>query len=744
MVNPLLKRVPRSIRANRWLVYGSITLVLLASMLYVTLNALVVDIDASMARFENESQIESATFLPQKPFVDLSAFESEHQVVIESRREVDVAVAGGLTLRVFERTTRLNIPVVTAGRDVRADDEMLVGQTVGTALNVPLGTTMSLMGHSFTVVGFAAVPDYMYPIRTTDDAGIMLDPKAFGIAIVTPAALDDLAPDALTTWHVRVAGGVTATARKVLAETVGLAYWQDIAANPRFTMATAKIDGATSVSTSMPLVILLLTSLLLAAAQGRMVRVQRAQLGTLKALGYSTWDLVLHELALPALIAVSGSTLGVLTAILSMRPMLAYMASYFSVPSYVTTVPWNAALVGIAAPVLLVVPAVALVAVRLLAQTPVKLMQTTVISSRPGLLERLFHLRRGSFRNRFVVRAAVRGLSRLALLTLGAMVAGYLLLFGGAMRDSMDTLIRGAFQDFRYNYTYVLTAPQVDNPWGGEPLTIVPVTTMDDQLTFQAMGLPAASTLFVPRDSTGQTIPIDRVIITRALAHKLDLQLGDTWTMRQTATGKEVTLTVGAIAELYTTAAVIMPQQQLNGIVQAPPGSFNALLSTTSLQIPAPKVLMTLSMAQSRAAFDSVIEPLWIGLGFIAIAAVLIALVALSVVTTLTVDEERVTISLFKVLGYRGEELSGMVLGSGVVAVGIGFLLSIPLLMISLARLLETTTSGISFSLPIRLSPLSIAVCAAIIVATYFVSLRAARRKVLGVQMAVSLKTARE
>ncbi|MCX6087012.1 MAG: ABC transporter permease [Caldiserica bacterium] len=743
-MNTLLRRLPRTIHTNRWLVYGSITLVLLASMLYATLNALVVDIDASMTRFGRESQIESATFMPQRPFVDLSAFESDHGFAIERRREVDVAAGGDLTLRVFEQTVHVNIPVVTAGRDIQADSEMLLGQTVATALKIPLGTAMTLLGRSFTVVGFAAVPDYMYPIRTTDDAGILLDPKAFGIAVVTPAAMDDLAPEALTTWHIRTIDGTTTAARQVLAETVGLTYWQDILANPRFTLATAKIEGATSVSTSMPLVILLLTSLLLAAAQGRTVRMQRAQLGTLKALGYSTRQLVLQELALPTLIALSGSTLGVLTAILSMRPMLNYMASYFSIPSYVTTVPWSAALLGIVAPTFLIVPAVALVAARLLGQTPVKLMQTTALSSRPGLLERSFHLTQGSFQNRFVVRAAVRGLTRLTLLMLGAMLAGYLLLFGGAMRDSMDTLVRGAFQDSRYNYTYMLTAPQLENPWGGEPLTIAPFTTMDEQLTFQVMGLPETSMLFVPRDSAGQAIPIDRVIITRALAHKLNLQLGDSWTMRQAATGREVTLTVGAVAELYTTAAIIMPQQQLNSLIEAPPGTFNALLSTASLQIPDQKVLMTLSMAQSRAAFDSIIEPLWIGLGAIAVAAVFIALMALSVVTTLTVEEERVTISLLKVLGYRVEELNRMVLGSGIVAVGTGFALSIPLLLSSLAKLLTTTTSGISFSLPIRLSPLSIAVCAAIMLATYFVSLTAARRKVLGVQMAVSLKAARE
>ena len=743
-MNTLLKRLPRTIRSNQWLVYGSITLVMLACMLYVSLNAMLVDISGSRSRFERESHIESATFLPQKPFADLSTFERDHGVAIERRREVDAAVDSGLTLRVFERTTRVDIPAVTAGRDVQSDDEMLLGQTVATALKIPLGTKMTLLGHSFTVVGFAAVPDYMYPIRTTDDAGIILDPKAFGIAVITPAAMDGATPEALTTWHIRTVDGTTATARQALNETVGLTYWQDITTNPRYTLATVKLEGAASVSTSMPLVILLLACLLLAAAQGRMVRMQRAQLGTLKAMGYSTWELVLQELALPALIALSGSVLGVLSSILTMRPLLNFMASYFSVPLYVATVPWTVAIIGIVAPVFFTVPAVAVVAARLLGQAPVKLMQATALSTRPGLLERSLHLKRGSFQNRFAVRAAVRGLTRLTLLMLGAMLAGYLLLFGGAMRDSMNTLVRGAFQDTQYNYTYMLTAPRLENPWGGEVLTSEPFTTTDGRLTFQVVGLPATSTLFVPHDSKGQAIPIDRIIITRALAQKLNLKSGNSWTMQQAATGQEVTLTVDAVAEMYTTAAVIMPQERLNSIVGAPLGSFNAVLSATSLQIPTEDVLTTLSMAQSRAAFNSAIMPLWVTLGSVAVIAVFIALLALSIVTTLTVEEERFTISLLKVLGYRPEELNRMVLGSGIVAVATGFILGIPLLLASLGKLLSTTTSGISFSLPIRLSPLSILVCAVIMLATYLVSLRAARRKVLGVQMAVSLKAARE
>ncbi|MCX6086084.1 MAG: ABC transporter permease [Caldiserica bacterium] len=743
-MNTLLKRLPRTARSNQWLVYGSITMVLLACMLYVSLNALLVDIGQSRSRFERDSRIESATFLPQRPFTDLAAFESDRGLTIERRREVDAAVPGGLTLRVFEQTEHIDLPVVTAGREVQADDEMLLGQTVATALKVPLGTTMALLGRSFTVVGFASVPDYMYPIRTTDDAGIILDPRAFGIAVVTPAALDTLVQVPLTTWHVRAIDGNTDKARQALAETVGLTYWQDIGSNPRYTLATAKLEGAASVSTSMPLVILLLTSLLLAAAQGRIVRMQRNQLGTLKALGYSTRELVLQELFLPAVIASSGSVLGVLASVLTMRPLLNFMVSYFSIPLYVATVPWKTALIGLVAPIFFVVPAVALVAVRLLGQPPAKLMQTTAISTRPGLLERSLHLTRGSFQNRFAMRAAIRGLTRLGLLMLGAMLAGYLLLFGGAMRDSMDTLVRGAFKDVRFNYTYLLTAPQLENPWGGEAITMAPFTTIDGKLTFQATGLPATSTLLVSRASSGAAIPVDRIIVTRALALKLGLQPGSTLALHQSATGQEVTLTVDAISESYTTAGLIMPQDRLNGLLGTPSASFNAILSATSLAIPARDVLMALSTAESRAAFDSVIAPLYATLGGVAVFAVFIALMALSIVTTLAVEEERITISLLKVLGYQPEELNRMVLSSGIVAVTAGFMLSIPLLLTSVARLFTKTTSSISFSLPIRLSPLSIVVCAVIMLATYLVSLRAARSKVQSVGMAVSLKTARE
>ncbi|MGB9666297.1 MAG: FtsX-like permease family protein [Candidatus Cryosericum sp.] len=744
MVNTLLKRLPRTIRSNRWLFYGSITLVLLSTMLYISLNALIRDIGESRQQFERDSRIESATFLPERPFADLSAFERDNGLVIEPRRELDVAVSGGMTIRVFEQTTQVDLPIVTAGRSLQADTDMLLGQTAATALHTKLGSVMTLEGRSFTVVGFTSVPDYMYPIRTTDDAGIILDPKVFGIAVVTPAAMDSLASEPLTTWHVRVIGGDTSKARQVLSEAVGLNYWQDITSNPRYTLATAKLEGAAAVSTSMPLVILLLTSLLLAAAQGRMVRMQRNQLGTLKALGYTTRELVLHELALPAVIAVSGAVLGVLSATLTLRPLLSYMVSYFSIPLSTAGVPWNTVVVGLVAPSCFVVPAVALVALHLLAQTPVRLMQTTVLSTRPGLLERSLHLTRGSFQNRFAVRAAIRGLTRLALLMLGAMLAGYLLLFGAAMRDSMNTIVHDAFQDVHFNYTYVLTAPALENPWGGEAVTMAPFTTEDGTLTFQATGLPPSSTLLVPSDSSGAAISLDHIIATRALALKLGLKPGDSLTLRQSSTNLEVVLTVDAISESYTTAGIIMSRERLNGLLGTPAASFNAILSTTSLGIPAHDVLMSLSTAESRAAFDSVLAPLYATLGGVAIFAVFIALLALSIVTTLAVDEERITISLLKVLGYQPEELNRMVLGSGIVAVAAGFLISIPLLLSSVRQLFTKTTSSISFSLPIRLSPLSIVVCAVIMLGTYLASQRSGRRKLLSVPMAVSLKAARE
>jgi putative ABC transport system permease protein len=215
-------------------------------------------------------------------------------------------------------------------------------------------------------------------------------------------------------------------------------------------------------------------------------------------------------------------------------------------------------------------------------------------------------------------------------------------------------------------------------------------------------------------------------------------------TITQTATAQDLALKVDAVAEMYVTAALFMPQNRLNSVLGAPAGSFNALFSTARLDVPSQDVVMTMSMAESKAAFDSVIEPVWMVLGLIAVFAVFIALMALSVVTTLTVEEERHSISVLKVLGYHADELNAMVLGSGIIAVVAGFAISMPLLLSSWRSLFAKTTQTMTFSMPIRLSPISILVCFVIMLATYLVSLRAARRKVLGVQMAVSLKAARE
>ena len=170
-MNDLLKRLPRRIRSDQWLVYGCVALVIMSCMLYVSMNALLVDITGSRARFDRESQVESATFLPRDPFADLSTFEQNHGFAIERRREFDATAGQGLALRVFEHTERVNIPAITAGRDLQADDEILLGQTVATALKAPPGDDHDSSGTSFTVVGFASVPDYMYPIKTTDAAG---------------------------------------------------------------------------------------------------------------------------------------------------------------------------------------------------------------------------------------------------------------------------------------------------------------------------------------------------------------------------------------------------------------------------------------------------------------------------------------------------------------------------------------------------------------------------------------------
>jgi putative ABC transport system permease protein len=743
----LSRRIPRILRGSGAVMVGSVLLVMLASMSYTSIETLIGNMTSNRARFAQDYALESATFVTQRPLDDAKSLGTTFDIVLEARREADVVVEGTApyTLRLLEQTRLINRPAVTDGSLLAADSELLLGQTIALSRKIPVGSSITIADRTFRIAGIVTLPDYLYPLKDPEET-LLIDMKAFGIAVVTGAALDALDAPMQTVWHVRGAPADLVALKVAVAASSGLVSWLDIGVNPRYVIVDAEIRNARFAVASIPSLLLVLASLMLAIAMNRFVHRELAQIGMLLAQGYTAGELVRHYLSLPAAVAGVGSTVGVVLGLLSFKPLYYFYNLFFAVPLLHLDVRASWFLVSILLPFAFLLPSVALVAYRAVRRTPVELMRNRGERMQVTALERHLHIRRLSMANQFRLRDVVRSPARLAVTLIGIAAASAMLLAGPTLQHSITVMIDSTFNHImRYEYQYVLRTPRTANPWGGESAYAEPFRGTDaDSLSVQVMGVDPAFTMMQAQDASGMAVTFDQVVMTRQLADRWSVSPGDTVTVVRMATSKSYTLTIDAVAEIYTNSAILMPRDRMTTLLKVPAGAFNVIYSAGALPIADTEVLSTTTRSEMLQGFESLLPWLSAMMNVLGAVGILIALFVVLVVASLSVEDHRITISTLKVLGYASHEIAGMVLLSTVIPVVLGYAVAVPILVRYLRTLLLLNQQNLDYALPIRVSPLGMGVGFAIIAVAWGMATLLAMRSVFRVPLAESLKAARE
>jgi len=744
----LSRRIPRIVRGSGAVMVGSVLLVMLASMSYTSIEALIGNMASNRARFARDYALESATFVTQRPLADAKSLGTTFDVVLEARREADVVVEGAApyTLRLLEQTLLINRPAVTEGSPLGEDTDLLLGQTIALSRKVPVGSTITIADRTFRIAGLVTLPDYLYPLKDPEETSLLVDMKAFGIAVVTGAAMDALDAPMQTVWHVRGEIADLVKLKYAVASSCGLTSWTEIGVNPRYAIVDAEIRNARFAVASIPTLLLVLASFMLAIAMNRFLHRELAQIGMLLAQGYTSAELLRHYLSLPAAIAGVGSMLGVVCGFLAFKPLYYFYTLFFAVPLLHLDIRVTWVLVSVLLPFAFLLPSVALVALRTVRRTPVDLMKSQGERIRVTALERHLHMRRLSVTNQFRLRDAVRSPARLAVTLIGITAAGAMLLAGQTLQHSITVMIDSTFDHImRYEYQYVLRTPHVANPWGGETAYAEPFRGTDaDALGLQVMGVDPAFTMMQAEDASGAAVSFDQVVMTRPLADRWTVSPGDTVTVVRMATDKSYTVTVDVVAEIYTNSAILMPRDQLTALLKVPAGAFNVIYSVDALAIMEADVISTTRRSEMRQGFESTLTWVRAMMNILGAVGVLIALFVVLIIASLSVEDHRITISTLKVLGYTNRETAGMVLLSTVIPVVAGYGLAVPILARYLRTLLTLNQQNLDFALPIRVSPLGVGVGFAIIAAAWGIATLLAMRSVFRVPLAESLKAARE
>lgn len=750
MVMVINKRVIRVLLENKAQYISSVLLVVLSCFLFTGLVLVSGNLTRLMNDYEKAYLQEDASFTSDKSVGNLPELESASDAIIEESKSSDYALSDGVTLRIFTRNDKINLPAVVEGKDLSGNGGILISPAFADAHGYKTGDVLTIANRKFTVVGFMMLPNYIYPLKSETD--IMYSPQNFGIAVVSKEDFATLGKGS-SSYAVKFNHPAQNTRARSMqfiellkSRGIGITQWTGIGVNSRVSGAVAKFNSAGLMGTALPIAFFLLTAVLLGNVIGRMIKRESAIVGALYALGYRKKELYRHYLKFPLVIAVIGGILGNILGLLTVRPLLSVYFTQFEIPN--TGIDYNPAviLLGLLLPAVFLGLSGWIVVRKQLKHSPVELMKGDQEKSGINFLERRFQLEKLKFALKFKIREQFRSLSRLVLLLTGCAVATLLLLFGFFLKSGMDYFLENEVKNAQnYRYEYVFDDLRTGRtPEGAEPFAASKfLLPGNGDKVFNVAGCLPDSKISTVTDESGNGLRIDRVIITRPVADKLGAKPGDTITIVRKSDYQEFSLTVGSISPSYN-MTILMPLREYNEKFGMPEGSYNELFSNKILGIPKGEPYKMYSIEDKISAIQGVMAPLTSMVGLIAAIAFLMGIMIIYLVTSMIVEENKGAISLMRIFGYRRKEVNSLILNSSTVFVVVGYLLGILLSFASVRGLLKALENNLTFAMPVTIEPLYVIIGFVVVMLSYELSKLLCRRKVHAVPMSEALKAGAE
>ena len=247
-----------------------------------------------------------------------------------------------------------------------------------------------------------------------------------------------------------------AEAKQALADLIEPVYYvTDRSGNPGYQEYRDNADRISAIAEIFPVFFFLIAALVSFTMMARMVDEQRQQMGTLKGLGYSDFDIAKKYLIYAAIACIVGTSLG-LVAGYNIFPAVIFDAygSMYSLPSVKITYYLSYALISIAIALLCTIGPAAWAAHASLRENPAMMMRPKAPKNgKRVLLERVtFIWDRLSFNSKITVRNLMRYKARNMMTILGVAGCTALILTGYGIKNSISGLADTQFNDvMRYN-----------------------------------------------------------------------------------------------------------------------------------------------------------------------------------------------------------------------------------------------------------------------------------------------------
>ena len=590
----------------------------------------------------------------------------------------------GHNIRTYAKEDRkgiINDYEVMLGAEPNALDEIALDRTYCDANGIKVGDTYETNEGTFKVVGIVALSDYSALFE--DNADAMMNVKSFSIAIVTKAAFDNMATDSKYNYAYKFNSKLSEDELDKKNEKLmtylylitnkSLTSFIPYKDNQAIQFAIEDVENDLVFLEIFFYLIMVGLAFVFAITTKNKIEQEAKTIGTLKAMGYTRWNLIGHYLLLPSLVTVAGAIAGNIWGYTSFKDFTTslYYRSYsfgtfhtfFSPKAFIMTTIIPLIIVLLISFIILVVNLHAPTKVFLQGKTKKKKKATLrPLPAKLGMINKM----------QFRVIAANKG-TYIAMF-IGLLFANLILVFGLCLNPMLDSFKKEILNSQVAPYEYVLKDNySVDNP-NAEKIKVTSLYVGID--TVQVIGVEK----FGSESKYLKDIDLKpgEVVISKDLYQKYDIKQGGTFEAKEEYSDKVYTLKVSQLKDQAGAFYVYMDMatfkeyfkgaQTLNGylsseeLTEIPQDSIYTVITIKDLQAASDQ--MSLSMGDVFTLFDAF--------------AIILFVLIIYLLAKIVVEKSATAIAMMKILGFNPIEITRAYNLSTGIVVAISELIAIP------------------------------------------------------------------
>lgn len=750
MKNPLNKRLPREFKKNAGKYLGIffilITTIMVGSSFMAVMDSAVHTLEVN----DEECKIEDGHFEVKEPI---------DEEVIDELEGIKVNVVPNFylsvnefdkdaSLSIFSERKKINIASVFEGELPDETGEIAIERLFARNRKIKVGDTISIGEDKYKVTAIIAIPDYNSLYKNNQD--LLPNTSGFGVCIVTDDDFINFSTDSIVYRYSYEFEdkNLSENDEKKLVEDIqkilvksGATINSYLTAerNQAITFLREDIGKDGPVMKVFIYILIIIIAFVFAILTNNNIESESAIIGTLRASGYKKSEIIWHYLSPTIIIAIVSSVVGnVLGYTVMIKPFeelyygtysIAPLMLRFNLEAFVTTT---------------ILPVVIMILINWwmlyskLSLTPLKFLRKDLNKNKQKKARKLPEFK---FLTRFRIRVLLQNKISYLILFIGVFISSFLLMFGMGLDPLMDNYVDEIDDSLTYEYQYVLKSPvEVDNEQAEKVLsyslkTWFELGEMDMSVSF--MGISEDTKYF-------EDIPLseneNEITISKPLAEKLNLKVGDKLVFKDDYYDKEYDLTVAYVSDYKGSLTAFVKRDELNRILGNEEDTYNTYISNEKLDIKEEYLAKYITRADMVGAAKELMKSFEGVMKIINIFSVIIYMILMYILTKTVIEKNAIPISYMKVFGYNDKEISRLYLNATTIVVCASLLICIPVEALCFKYILVYIGSMIEGHIPFYLPAWVYVAIVGIGIVAYFAINGLHIKKIKKIHMSEALK----